>query len=260
MGYQDCYLSPLWQRYSKKMMRAILTPLYAGYIEPTPLSDHRVLTGKAGSLLEGQLVALYWKVDTSNGILVEARFQSFGHTALLAAAEACCELCVGKNYDQVGRIKSDLIDKHLRDRPDETSFPEGTHLYLDMVLDTMQEMVLQCIDIPLSPTYVTPLPQEAEQGEKGYPGWLELSLSQKLALIETVLDEEIRPYIELDAGGLQVEQLVNDREIIVSYTGACTSCPSSIGATLSSVQHIITTRIHPDLIVVPNLTKLQLFT
>jgi NifU-like protein len=56
----------------------------------------------------------------------------------------------------------------------------------------------------------------------------------------------------LDAGGVTVVNLINDKELLISYQGACTSCYSSIGATLSYIQQVIRAKIHPDITVVPD--------
>ncbi|MCP4265610.1 MAG: NifU family protein, partial [Candidatus Brocadiaceae bacterium] len=64
------------------------------------------------------------------------------------------------------------------------------------------------------------------------------------------IDKEIRPYIELDAGGIQIHEL-KDFELFISYEGACTSCHAATGSTLSAIQNILKSRIHPDLFVTP---------
>ena len=73
-----------------------------------------------------------------------------------------------------------------------------------------------------------------------------------------MLNEEVRPYVVLDEGGIEVQELIHDKELIIAYKGSCTSCFSAIGATLATIQQIIQTKVHPDLIVVPNMDALQL--
>lgn len=72
-------------------------------------------------------------------------------------------------------------------------------------------------------------------------------------VIEEVMKEEIRPYIELDGGGVEVINLLNNREVIIAYEGSCTSCFSSTGATLSYIQQTLRAKVHPELIVIPNI-------
>ena len=181
----------------------------------------------------------------------------FGQSALIGASEAACELLVGKNYDQAKRIGADLIDKHVRDRPDVPSFPKETFPHLNLVLEAVEDAAEKCLDLPLPNTYVAP-PAPIDVGEVvegGYPGWTHFSLLQKLAVIEEVLDRDVRPYIALDAGGVKVLNLVNDREVMIAYQGSCTSCMSSVGATLSYIQQTLRNKVHPELIVIPDLTE-----
>jgi NifU-like protein len=78
-------------------------------------------------------------------------------------------------------------------------------------------------------------------------------LNQKLQVLEKVMDQQVRPYIALDGGGVEVINLLNDREVIISYQGNCTSCFSAVGATLSYIQQVVKAKVHPSLVVVPNL-------
>lgn len=250
--------SPLWSRYSKKMREKIFRCRSSGFFsEKEALARAMFLArGKAGVVNEGNALHLFWLVDESDGIIVDAKFQIFGHSALLAAAESACELLIGKNYEQAKRISAELIDKQLRDYPDQPAFPEEALFHLNLVIEAIEEAASSCASLPLPEKDIpTPVPRN-EEGE-GYPGWIDLPREEKLAVIEDVLNEEIRPYIELDAGGISVRDLIGDKELIVAYQGACTSCHSSVGSTLSAIQHLIRTKVHPDLIVVPDMDALQ---
>ncbi len=258
MSYEDLLETFPWQRYSKKMAAKIDRPRSGGYFseEDAAKRGMRRVIGRDGFAADGNAVALYWLVDPTDGVIADAKFQVFGQSALIAAAEAACELLIGKNYDQAKRISAELLDKQLRDKPDTPAFPEETLGHVNLVIDAVDDAVEQCLDIPLSEHYATPIPRE--NGSEGYPGWLELSEEKKLAVIEAILDEEIRPYVELDAGGIQVEKLIDGRELVIAYQGACTSCFSAIGTTLSTIQQIIQTKVHPGIVVVPNMDALKL--
>jgi NFU1 iron-sulfur cluster scaffold homolog, mitochondrial len=71
---------------------------------------------------------------------------------------------------------------------------------------------------------------------------------QRLKLINEVLDEEIRPYLQSDGGDLYVLGLEGNR-LSVHYQGACGTCPSSITGTLRGIQNMLRS-IEPDLEVV----------
>lgn len=258
MSYEDLIETFPWERYSKKMAAKIDRPRNSGFFTQADAEQRgmRCVVGREGTREEGNAVALFWLVDPTDGIIVDAKFQLFGQSALIAAAEAACELLIGKNYDQAKRISAELIDIQLRDKPDHPAFPDETLGHLNLVIDAIDNGAEQCADIPLPTQYVTPIPQERES--EGYPGWLELSHEKKLAVIEAILDEEVRPYVELDAGGIQVQKLIDDRELVIAYQGACTTCFSAIGTTLSTIQQIMQTKVHPGLVVVPNMDELKL--
>lgn len=246
-----------WNRYSKKLINKIEKPRNVGVFEKAE-SDARLMhlaIGFEGKVEDGNYVRLYWLVDKEDGIIVDSKFQAFGQSALIGATEAACEILIGKNYDQAKRVGAELIDRHLRDRSEEAAFPKETHPHLNLVIGAIDHAAEQCNGIPFADTYVAP-PMPSNLGEVvpgGYPGWMELPLKKKIAVIEEVLDRDIRPYIALDAGGVEVLNLLQDREVIISYQGSCTSCYSAVGTTLSYIQQTLRNKVHPELVVVPDL-------
>lgn len=258
MGLSALTTSFPWSRYSKKLMAKIDNPRAAGFFtkEEAEARTMRLAEGRDGSVKDGNAIALYWLVDKDDGIIVDAKFQVYGQSALIGAAEAACELLVGKNYGQARRISADLIDKHLRDKSDIPAFPKETYPHLNLILEAIDAAAEQCTDIPFADTYVAaPVPTDlGDVVPGGYPGWMELTLKKKIAVIEQVLDQDVRPYIALDAGGVSVLNLLNDKELIIAYSGSCTSCYSSIGTTLSYIQQVLKAKVHPDIVVVPDLT------
>lgn len=246
-----------WYLYSRKLASKVETPRSAGIFKEREAVERgvRLAVGEAGSYADGAVVVLYWLVEKEEGMILDVKYQSFGPSALIGAAESACDLLVGKNYDQAKRITADLIDKQLRDKENEPAFPEPTYPYLNLVLDAIEKASEACSDLPLPSLYVAPpVPLDiGEVREGGYPGWSELTVRQKIAVINEVLDQDIRPYIALDEGGVQVINLLQDKEVIISYQGSCTSCYSSIGSTLTYIQQVLKAKVHPDLTVTPDI-------
>jgi NifU-like protein len=248
-----------WSRYSKKLNAKIERPRCFGFFTKNQSEERgmRLAIGQEGALEDGNLVRIYWLIDPDDGIIVDARFQVYGQSALIGAAEIACELVVGKNYDQARRISTELIDKQVRDRPDTPAFPKETSPHLNLVLGALDQAADQCSDIPLAANYVAP-PAPMDIGEVlvgGYPGWENLSKEQKMTLIEEIIARDIRPYIELDAGGIQVIDLINGNEVLITYQGSCTSCFSATGTTLSYIQQVLKGKVHPSLTVTPDLSN-----
>lgn len=71
----------------------------------------------------------------------------------------------------------------------------------------------------------------------------------KLAEIDALLDERIRPYLAGDGGWLEIIELQNS-VLKIRYQGACGSCPSSLTGTLMAIENMIKDEIDPDIEVV----------
>lgn len=244
-----------WTRYSKKLCHAIEKLRCAGIFtkEAAEARSMQLAHGSAGNLSAGNKVDLYWLVDPDDGIIVDAKFMAYGQSALLGAAETASHLLIGKNYDQARRISSALIDQQVRDRADTAAFPPETMPHLQLVIEAIINAADSCKGLPLPNTYVTPQ-MPADIGTtypEGYPGWVTMSVPEKVALIEEVLNQDIRPYIALDAGGVEVKNLINDNELLIAYQGSCTSCYSSVGTTLSYIQQVLRAKVHPSIVVTP---------
>ena len=234
---------------SKKIKEKLDRLRYVGFFTLNQAEEKgmRLVTGKEG------MVCLYWLVDEADGVIADAKFQVFGPPALIAAAEIASELVLRKNYDQASRVSADLLDRHVRDRKDSPAFPPEAFSFLNQILSAIDRAVHQCIDIPYAATDYEATPIEWDGGDmpNGIPGWEALPQPQKIAILEEVIDKEIRPYIELDAGGVKIRELKENGEVHIAYEGSCTTCHSSTGSTLTAIQQILKRRVHPTLSVVP---------
>ncbi len=257
MSFKDLLTPFPWTRYSKKLKEKILKPKNSGFFTEENAKERsvRYVEGKSGSVEDGNAVCFYWFVDPEDGVIVDAKFQVYGQSALIGAAEAACEFCVGKNYLQAKRISADLLDKQLRDHPAEPAFPKETYGHLNLVIEALEEACSQCEDIPIPETYLAPpVPYDMRQAATGgYPGWEGLSTPERRGILEEILDRDIRPYIALDGGGVDIKEIKTPYEVIITYQGNCTSCFSSVGTTLSYIQQVLRSQVHPNLTVTPDL-------
>lgn len=248
----------IWYGYSRKLSSKIDNLKNTGFFtqEEADAKDMRLVMGEEGSLEEGNKIVFYILIDPSDGIIADAKFQALGSSALLGAAEVAVDLIMRKNYDQASRVSADLMDKHVADKTGQTAFPTEAFPYMNLVLTALDQALEKCRDIPLPENYVvSPVQKEGEE-QTQYPGWKELSTIQKIAVLEEVIEKDIRPYIELDAGGIKILELKEDKELVIAYQGACTSCYSATGATLNAIQQILRSKVYPDLIVTPDLSFL----
>ncbi len=238
-------------RYSQKLASRIENPKFAGFFIAQERRGMRLVAGREKD------IALYFLIDESDGVIADAKFQTRGVSALIGAAEAACELLIRKNHDQARRVTAELIDKQMRGSGDKEAFPPESAFALNRVLSAIDQAVEQCSDIPFAETYVAP-PMELDlESTGGYPGWSELSKEKQIVVVEQVIASEIRPYIELDAGGVQIIDLVDGKELTIAYEGSCTSCHSATGATLSAIEQILQAKVCAEMKVIPDLSFLK---
>ena len=76
-----------------------------------------------------------------------------------------------------------------------------------------------------------------------------LSDDPKIASINQILDERIRPYLASDGGWLEIVSL-EENTLKIRYEGACGSCPSSLTGTLMAIENLIKEEIDSELSVV----------
>jgi len=246
------WLSPFpWAQFPKKMKSSLLRITAAGRFleEESQSRGMRLVQAGSGHIDEGNMLRLFWLVDPDDGNIVDAKFLCFGESPLIASAELISQWVIGKNYDQAGRLTSSIIENEAGG-----PFPKETLPLLNLALDVVEKIAALCTDIPLPSSYnAPPVSFTGEIVEGGIPNWFELSRDEQIGIIEDVLDKDIRPYIALDGGGVEVLNLLEGKEAIISYQGNCTSCYSSTGATLSYIQQVLRAKVHPDLQVTPDL-------
>lgn len=245
-----------WEKYSKRVRQKIAAPRNFGSFTTTDIGERplRLVQSSAGAFQRGAQIKLHALVDPEDGILVDAKYELMGPSILVAALEACIEIIVGKNYDQAKRTSQIILDHHLRDRSDEPAMPPEAGPYLQLIFEALEILASQCSDIALATDHITsPLPEHLLQEGGGIPDWPERPEAEKLAIVRQVIERDVLPYVQMDAGGVEALRLEHGHHVIISYSGACDGCFSSTGATLSSIQAILQAKIHPSIEVVPEL-------
>ena len=85
-----------------------------------------------------------------------------------------------------------------------------------------------------------------EESEK--PAMSVPNSSPEVAQIETILNDTIRPALQMDGGDVQVVDY-NNNVLKVFYQGACGSCPSSSAGTLNAIENILKDQFNPEIAV-----------
>lgn len=242
-----------WATYSSKLIKSIAKPLALGVLHKEK-EEMRLVIGEEGSMLEGNCVRFYLLVDEEDGVIADAKFQAYGETLLIGAAEIVCELVIRKNYAQAKRISAELVEKSVEDRAQKKGFPPCASSYINLALDALDVALAQCEGLPMPEEFlVTPVDlSDLKKGE--YPNWAALTHEERIGVIQEVLAHEVAPYVELDDGGVAIKELRGELSLVIKYEGNCTSCLSATGSTLSAIQQILRARVHPQIEVIPDLT------
>jgi Fe-S cluster biogenesis protein NfuA len=75
-----------------------------------------------------------------------------------------------------------------------------------------------------------------------------VSDNPELVKINAILDNTIRPGLQMDGGDIQVVSL-DGLNLTVNYQGACGSCPSSTMGTLKAIESILRDQYNPEITV-----------
>jgi Fe-S cluster biogenesis protein NfuA len=74
--------------------------------------------------------------------------------------------------------------------------------------------------------------------------------SPQLDIIQEILDETVTPYIDAHGGAVKLISFDTQSHLLtLYYQGACSTCPSSFGMTLSAIQNILREQFDPMLMV-----------
>ena len=70
----------------------------------------------------------------------------------------------------------------------------------------------------------------------------------EIVKIDAILDQTIRPGLQMDGGDIQIMGYTNN-VLAVNYHGACGSCPSSTMGTLKAIEGILRDQYNPEITV-----------
>ena len=101
----------MWD-YTDKVKEHFTNPKNVGMIEDADA------IGEAGSLVCGDMLKLYLKVD-KNGIITDAKFQTFGCGSAVASSSILTEMVIGKHIDEAKNITNKQIADALGGLPPE---------------------------------------------------------------------------------------------------------------------------------------------
>lgn len=246
------------RQFSQKIESLAANPRHRGafFTEDATSKDLALVTAKYKD------IKVYWLVDPQSDLIYDAKFFSYGGPVSMAMGEILCSLVRGMKLDTACDISVDEIESLLRDAPETSATvqsKETAFANLPMLLATAKEAYPSSKALALASAQ---LKQQADQNKltrkssyenltEADNAWLAKSKEAQLADIELVLTADIRPGLNSDGGDLHIVDLENGNKLTVKYQGACGSCGSSIGATLSFIEDTLRRQVYGGMQVVP---------
>ncbi len=154
------------------------------------------------------------------------------------------------SFDSPDAATNDALAKSIFDIGDVVSV-----FYMDKMITVEKtdeadwDEILPVLAVPIRAAEAVNTTNGAAAREIGGAIAAATSDNPKIAEINALLDERIRPYLASDGGWLEVLDL-EDKTLQIRYQGACGSCPSSLTGTLSAIENMIRDEIDPEIEVV----------
>ena len=200
---------------------------------------------------------LYWLVDVKEDRIFSARFFAYGGKVSLVIGETLCFMVEGLTIDEASSLLKTDVEALLRDEPEVPSVPESKMKSFDSV-DELLKIIkdhypsAKAIAIASASMDKVEMKSTTELSLVAQ-AWLGLTLDEQKQQIDIVLDEHVRPALMNDGGNVEVLDVTDGERILVQYQGACGSCGSSLGATLSYMESTLRKHIYNELTVVPQM-------
>ena len=248
-------MSVMEEKFSKKFDEAASQPKHRGAYD---LDDTR---DKGLILVEAKYKdsKVYWLVDGIEDRIYSAKFFAYGGKVSLAIGETLCSMVKGLTVEEACSILGSDVEMRLRDDPEVPAVPEAKQKAFANV-DELLKIVLKEYPSAKAVTEASASVNKEDRKAASFSelsmaeqAWLGLSKEDQIAQIDLVLDEKVRPALMSDGGNVQVLDVVDGEKVMVQYQGACGSCGSSLGATLSFMEQALRNDIYNELIVIPNM-------
>ncbi len=175
------------------------------------------------------VLSLYFKVQ--NSTLTEAFWrQTNGENSLwIVLVDVMLELSLKRPLKELTLLSSREIENYLRDHNDKMAILDEKLLEeLDKLLEYVKNSVYNLGQNEIDGAFKKLSPGEFQS----------FSLVKKMGLLEQVLDFKVRPTLYTDQGNIELVDL-DENSVIVSFKGACDTCPSSETGTLDFIQQTL---------------------
>lgn len=247
----------MWD-YTKEVMEHYRNPKNVGKI------DDADAVGEAGSLTCGDALKIYLKID--NGIVTDAKFQTFGCGSAVASSSVLTEMIIGKSLEEVKKITNkEIADKLGGLPPEKMHCSVMGHEALEHALSnyygedfaaTKDKMVCTCFSVTekqiinaIKENGLKTLEEVTNYTKAGgacghckgdiqaildnYYGEThveekpQLTKIQKILKINNIIETQISAELRKDGGDIELID-VDENKVYVKLKGCCSKCKNSV--------------------------------
>ena len=270
----------MWD-YSDKVMDHYRNPRNVGKI------DDADLIGEAGSLACGDSLKLYIKLQ--DGVIEDAKFQTFGCGSAVASSSILTEMIIGKTLDEVRKITNKEIADELGGLPpekmhcsvmghealedalkkyygDEYQTPEEKYISEKIIctcFNVTEQQIIDAIKVNNLRTVEDITNYTKAGGACGRCKGLiqkiieanlpkeekKLSAAQMILRINKVIETVIAPELQKDGGDIELVD-IEDNKVYVKLQGRCSSCKNSVLTLKSFVETTLQDKVSQDIEVI----------
>lgn len=273
----------MWE-YTEKVKKYFLKPKNIGEIKNADS------VGEVGSMVCGDALKLFLKIDKDTNKIIDAKFQTFGCASAIASSSALTELVKGKTIDEALQISNQDIADYLGGLPKEKMHCSvlgrealeaaiANYKGIPPIVEEEGKLICKCFNITEEKikkvaieNHLTTVDDVTDYTKAGggcgecreeieailndiwsikkpekLPTPKKLTNLQKIALIQEIIEKEIRPGLQADGGDIEIIDIDGDK-VFIALRGMCTGCLMA-GVTLESIQNKLRELVNNKIVV-----------
>jgi NifU-like protein len=278
-----CINVNMWE-YTDKVKEAFLHPRNTGEIADADA------VGEVGSIVCGDALKLFLKVDKATGRITDVKFQTFGCASAIASSSALTELVKGRTLDEALKVTNQDIADFLGGLPDQKMHCSvmgrealeaaiANYRGESYTSEPKEKVICKCFDVTEDKirkvaveNHLTTVDEITNYTKAGggcgecrseindilTDLWSvkkpitqtkpkKLTNLQKIALIQEIIEAEIRPGLQADNGDLEVIDIEGNK-VLVELRGMCTGCMMS-DVTIGRIQEKLRELVSEEIVV-----------
>lgn len=99
------------------------------------------------------------------------------------------------------------------------------------------------------------LKDNAQKSAQGTLAFKEMTLVQKIKIVDSVIDEKVRPMLMMDGGNMEILDIKDSSDghvdVYIRYMGACDGCASAATGTLFAIENVLQENLDSSIRVFP---------